>query len=58
MISVKPDEIVFCFVGSTQHSDKEFSEKRHESESKKPIFESVYLDEKYQKKLKYRVVVI
>ncbi|MBN2300816.1 MAG: hypothetical protein JXC31_06505 [Acholeplasmataceae bacterium] len=58
MLSVKPDEIVFCIVGSTQYSDKEFSERRHEFEAKKPIFESVYIDEKYQKEMKYRVVVI
>ena len=58
MISVKPDEIVFCIAGSTQYSDKEFSERRHEFEAKKPIFESVYFDEKYQKEMKYRVVVI
>lgn len=58
MISVKPDEIVFCIAGSTQHSDKEFSERRHEFEAKKPIFESIYMDAKYQKEMKYRVVII
>ena len=33
-------------------------ERRHDFEAKKPIFESVYKDEKYQKEMKYRVVVI
>lgn len=58
MISVKPDEIVYCIAGSKNYGDKEFAERRHEFEAITPIAEGVYRSQKYAKIMKYRVVVI
>lgn len=58
MISVKPDEVVFCIAGNKNYSDKEFSERRHEFESKSPLATGTYKSEKYDKIMNYRVVII
>ena len=58
MISVKPDEVVFCIAGNKNYSDKEFSERRHEFEAKKPLATGTYKSEKYDKIMNYRVVII
>lgn len=58
MISIKPDEVVFCIAGSKNYSDKEFSDRRHEFEVLPAIAEGLYQSEKYDKSMKYRVVVI
>jgi hypothetical protein len=58
MISVKPDEIVFCIAGSKNYSDKEFSEKRHTFEALDPLATGTYRSEKFDKVMHYRVVII
>jgi site-specific DNA recombinase len=58
MISVKPDEVVFCIAGNKNYSDKEFSERRHEFETKNPLATGTYKSEKYDKIMNYRVVII
>lgn len=58
MISVKPDEIIFCVAGTKNYSDKEFSEKRHDFEALDPLAIGVYRSEKYQKVMNYKVVII
>ncbi len=58
MISVKPDEIVFCIAGSKNYSDKEFSEKRHTFEALDPLATGTYHSEKFDKVMHYRVVII
>ncbi|MBU1093567.1 MAG: recombinase family protein [Bacillota bacterium] len=58
MISVKPDEVVFCIAGSKNYGDKEFSERRHEFEALTPLAEGSYRSEKYDRIMKYRVVII
>ncbi|MDD4988074.1 MAG: recombinase family protein [Candidatus Izemoplasmatales bacterium] len=58
MISVKPDEIIYCVAGKKNYSDQEFSEKRHEFVKVSPIAEGVFHCQKYAKDMHYRVVVI
>lgn len=58
MISVKPDEIVFCIAGNKNYGDKEFSARRHEFEELSPIAEGVFRSQIYEKLMRYKVVVI
>lgn len=58
MISVKPDEIVFCIAGTKNYGDEEFKEKRHQFSSLVPIAEGTYRNQKYDKIMKYKVVII
>jgi len=58
MISVKPDEIVFCIAGRKNYSDREFAARRHEFESLPPIAEGVFRSQVYSKSMHYKVVII
>lgn len=58
MISVSPEELIFCIAGDREYSDKEFARRRAEFASKKPLFESSYTHPKYQKTMHYKVVII
>jgi len=58
MISVSPEELVFCIAGEKEYSDEEFARRRAEFAAKRPIFEAVYENPKYKKTMKYRVVII
>ena len=58
MISIKPDEIVFCVAGTKNYGDEEFKEKRHQFSALVPIAEGVYRNQKYDKIMKYKVVII
>jgi len=58
MISVNPNEMVYCISGSKNYTEQEFSEKRKEFIKKEPIATGIYTNEKYNKEMHYRVVVI
>lgn len=58
MISVSPEEVVFCVAGTQNYSDAEFAENRKKFLKQKPIYEGLYHDEKYNKHMNYRVIII
>jgi hypothetical protein len=55
---VKPENIVFCVAGTKNYTDKEFSENRHTFEALKPLATGTYHNEKYDKIMNYKVVII
>ena len=58
MISVSPEEVVFCVAGTQNYSDAEFAENRKKFLKQKPIYEGQYHDEKYNKHMNYSVIII
>ncbi|MBU0973745.1 MAG: hypothetical protein KKC20_24110, partial [Proteobacteria bacterium] len=58
IISVTPENIVFCVAGTKNYTDKEFSENRHTFEALKPLATGTYHNEKYDKIMNYKVVII
>lgn len=58
MISVSPNEIVYCIAGTKNYSDKEFKERRLEFLKTAPIVVGTYHAPDGLTKMKYRVVVI
>jgi len=58
MISVSPEEIVYCVAGTKNYSDAEFSENRNKFLKLKPIYEGHYHDAKYDKFMNYKVIII
>lgn len=58
MISVNPGEVVFCVAWTKNYSDAEFSDNRKKFLKLKPIYTGTYYNEKYDKSMDYRVVII
>ena len=58
MISVSPEEVVFCVAGKKNYDDKEFSEKRHDFLKNEPLAEGTYHDKNLKKDINYRIIVI
>jgi site-specific DNA recombinase len=58
MISVSPNEIVYCIAGTKNYSDDEFKERRFEFIKTDPIVVGTYQTTDGLTKMNYRVVVI
>jgi hypothetical protein len=58
MISVSPNEIVYCIAGTKNYSDNEFKERRFEFLKTEPIIVETYHAPDGLAKMLYRVVVI
>lgn len=58
MISVNPEEVVFCIAGKKNYSDAEFVQKRQSFLNLSPLATGTYRNEKYQKVMNYRVIII
>ncbi|HAX02651.1 MAG: hypothetical protein A2Y45_01570 [Tenericutes bacterium GWC2_34_14] len=58
MISVSPEEIVYCVAGTKNYSDAEFSENRKKFLKLKPIYEGHYHNAKYDKFMNYKVIIV
>ncbi len=58
IISVSPEEVVFCVAGTQNYSDTEFAENRKKFLKLKPFYEGHYIDTKYDKHMNYRVIII
>lgn len=58
MISVSPNEIVYCVAGTKNYSDNEFKERRFEFLKTEPIIVETYHAPDGLAKMLYRVVVI
>jgi len=58
MISISPEEVVFCVAGKKNYDDKEFTEKRHDFLKNEALAEGSYHNEILNKTINYRVIVI
>lgn len=58
IISVSPEEIIFCVTGTKNYSDSEFVSKISDFMKQVPIEESIYHNDKYSKDMAYKVIII
>lgn len=58
IISVSPEEIIFCVAGTKNYSDEEFVSKLSEFMKSPAIAESTYHNDKYNKDMAYKVIII
>lgn len=58
IISISPEEIIFCVAGTKNYNDEEFVSKLSEFIKSQAIAESSYHSEKYNKEMKYKVIII
>lgn len=58
IISVSPNEIVYCVSPNKQHSDTEIIDNRVQYLYLDSIFQGTYYSEKYDKEMNYRVIII
>jgi hypothetical protein len=57
IISIGPDEIVFCMISNRTHTDKMFAENIDKLLSHPPITEGTFDDPIYPIKMKFKVIV-
>lgn len=58
IISISPEEIIFCVAGTKNYNDEEFVSKLSEFIKSQAIAESTYHSEKYNKDMLYKVIII
>ena len=58
IISISPEEIIFCVAGTKNYNDEEFVSKLSEFIKSQAIAESIYHNEKYNKNMNYKVIII
>ena len=58
IISVDPENLVFCVAGLKNYSDSEFADNRHVFEALPPLATGSFYHEKYDKTMNYKVVII
>ena len=58
IISISPEEIIFCVAGTKNYNDEEFVSKLSEFIKSQAIAESSYHSVKYNKDINYKVIII
>ena len=58
IISISPEEILFCVAGTKNYNDEEFVSKLSEFIKSQAIAESSYHSDKYNKDIAYKVIII